>query len=492
VNTESIASAEAVICPPPAKTLAWRIFKNASSQMAGRLVIAVARLIIAGLIIRGFGRTVFGQYSIIFGLLSIAEWICDFGTTEVAVREICRDRTQQSHILGVLRWAKLLQVPAGMAVLISIAFALRYPAEIQRSVWIGALSLIFFGGILVYRALFKANMTMEREVGGELTSLIAAIPLVALAGYEKLGLPALIACHVFSRVVFLAACAYLGRGEAQPIPAGGRRSDVSHLLRSSAAIGFIGFLVGNYETMDVVLLSKLSSFSELALYSAAQRLLWPSLIAFSSIAATVYPVAASNWPHSPAEFLNTCQKAVDAVVLLAGVLLTAMLAAPEFFLGLLGRDLLPAAPILRILAFLCFVKAITGTIGPMLYIIHAQRRMLYFIVVALVVKLGVLALLAARYGALGAACGALAVELFFATIPASVVFARASGHSLNWTVPAKTLGAAVGVAFLVRSGFSSGGIATAATAICLYLPIVFVLGAVKPMEIQWLLRWRRA
>jgi O-antigen/teichoic acid export membrane protein len=64
------------------------VVKNATAQGGGRILIALLRLVIAGMIVRVYGTSTFGEYSLVFGILTVAEWVADFGTTEVFVREV--------------------------------------------------------------------------------------------------------------------------------------------------------------------------------------------------------------------------------------------------------------------------------------------------------------------------------------------------------------------------------------------------------------------
>ncbi len=184
-------------------------------------------------------------------------------------------------------------------------------------------------------------------------------------------------------------------------------------MRTSAPIGIIGLLVAVYEAMDVLVLSKLGGLSDVAYYSAAQRLIWPMLIGLSSIGSTLYPIAASYWPRERDRFELACQRGVDTVVVLAGFAICAVASGAEFFMGILGSDLVKGAPALRILACLCFVKAITSTVGPLLYVVDAQKQTLQFIVIAVLAKLAALMVLAPQFGYLGVAFGALGVEICF-------------------------------------------------------------------------------
>jgi O-antigen/teichoic acid export membrane protein len=474
--------------------LRWSVLKNTLAQVVGRNLISLSRLAVAALIVRAFGKTTFGEYSLIFGILSIGEWMLDFGTTETFVREICRDPDRREHLLRIVSRAKLWQIPAACAAVAVALLALRYPMPVVEAGIVGAASLVFFGGVLVYRIVFKATLTMERELAAELLSVLAILPLVFWVGRKGLGLTALLGCHLVSRAIFFGLCARFGRGRFRISAASTTTSEARVALRTSAPIGIIGLLVAVYEAMDVLVLSKLGGVSDVAYYSAAQRLIWPMLIGLSSIGSTLYPIAASYWPLERDRFEQACQRGVDTVVVLAGFAICAVASGAEFFMGILGSDLVKGAPALRILASLCFVKAITSTVGPLLYVVDAQKQTLRFIMVAVVAKLATLMLLAPPFGYLGVAFGALGVEICFSIIPAVRLFRRFSGYRLSWSAASRTLVVIVAAGSIAHAVAGGSYFTAAVVGPALYTPLIFLSGAASVSELQSLvrLRWRTA
>ncbi len=470
--------------------LRFRVFKNTGAQIAGRGLIALARLLIAGLIVRALGKEIFGAYSLVFGILAIAEWLVDFGTTETFVREICREPERRPKLLRILTSSRLIQVPVAVVVLAAILLVMGYPREIIEAGLVGGLSLFFFAGILVYRTIFKADLTMEREVTAEFVAVLSMIPMVMVAARMGGGVVLLIACHVASRGVFLLLCFLLGRRSFRPSMKDVERSEVSWGLRLSAPIGTIGFFVAVYEATDLILLSRLGTMSGVGYYSAAQRLVWPMLMALSSIGATLYPVASSYWPQRTADFENACQRGIDTVLLLGGVALTSVLAAAGFFMGLLGPDLVEGQAVLRLLAILCFIKALTSTVGPVLYVVHAQTTVLRFIPVAVVAKIAVMAALIPSFGYMGAAWGALGVEVMFSAIPSVYFLWRHSGYRIRWGVPLKVVLITLISAGTLHLLTASTSVVAAVGAPLLYTVLAFAGGLIQPSEIQSILRWR--
>ena len=492
MNQEQATFPEAVppIAGVPTDNLGWSVFKNSVAQIAGRLFISLGRLVVAGLIIRGYGKDIFGQYSLIFGILAIADWLVDFGTTDVFVRDISREPERGKRLMGILTATKVAQIPVSFAVLAAALLLLRYPVSVIEAGLVGGIGLIFYGGVIAYRIIFRVALKMEREVTAELLSVIAFIPPIALVCKYGGGLIALAGCHVFSRAVYFGTCYLFGRDKYRPSMQDASWRDIGWSIRSSAAIGIIGFLVGGYETLDILLLSKFGSFSQLAYYSAAQRLVWPVLMALAAVAATFYPVLASFWPHSRPQFEKACQRNLDVVFTLAGFALCSAFAGAEFFMGLLGPDLVSGAPVLRVLALLCFVKAISSSVGPVFYVVKAQKKALQFIAIAVVLKAVVSSLLAPRYGYMGVAYSALAVEVCVATA-AVYLIQKIAGYRVKWNIILRVTAITIAATLVSRLLFSTGSFFAAATAPLLYIPLVFLSGAVNLSEVRSLLRWNR-
>jgi O-antigen/teichoic acid export membrane protein len=487
VQPEAVAAA-----PGLPADLRFSVLKSTTAQAAGRILVALGRLAVASLIVRGLGKETFGEYALLFGLLTVAEWLADFGATEVFVREMSRAPERGPGLLRVMTAAKLVQVPAAFLALTVALLALRYPPHVLQAGLLGGASLAFFGGVLVYRAIFKSSLCMEREMAAELVSVLFMVPLVALAVRGGGGLVSLFACHLASRGVFFGLCFALGRARYRPSLQGVRRADVAWSLRASAAIGLIGLVVGLYETLDVLLISKLGTPTDLALYSAAQRLLAPLLMALSSIAATLYPVLAACWPAARARFEEACQRGIDTVFVLAGLAAAAVLAGAEFFLGLLGPDLVAGAATLRVLAVLCVVKLVASTLAPVFYVVHAQRPALKLVVLALAVKAAVIAVLAPRAGHLGVALGVLVSDLCVGALPTVWLVERHTGYRVRWAVPARVAAVTVAAAGLSHLLFPAGGMLAAALAVALYVPAALLGGAARFAEVRSLLRWRTA
>ena len=487
-TTAEVATPPESIAPAaPVRSLGRRVFTNTASQVVGRNFIALVRLVIAGLIARSLGKTIFGEYSLVFSLLTISEWVLDFGMTEIFVRDICREALRRQPLMRVLTATKLVQIPMAFALLAAVLFGFHYPSQVIKAGLVGGIGLIFFAVVLIYRVIFKSSLTMGREMMAEFISVSAMVPMVFFVARHNGGLVGLLVCHLLSRIVFCGACYFLGRDSFHISIAGVTFPAVVSSLKIASPIGIIGLLAVVNEVIDILLIARLGTLSDLAYYSGAQRFTAPLLIALASIGATLYPVAATYWPHDPRKFEQACQRGFDTVFLIAGLAITAMLAGPQFFMGLIGPSLLPGAPVLQILALLCFAKTISSALGPVLYILQAQSRVLQFVVLSVVVKAGVCIFLAPRYGALGVAYGAVAVELCLTAVPAMLLIGHYSGCRLNWLVPLKVFAITLVAVAVARFLPSPRGLLAAFAAPIFYTLFAFLVGAASLANLRLLL-----
>lgn len=475
---------------PASKRIRAGVIRNTAAQGLGRVVVALSRLAVASIVVRRFGRDVFGGYSLVVMLLSIAEGVLDFGVADYFVREVSREPERRETLFRAMTAARLVQIPVAYGFLAVVLFAMRYPSDVVRAGLTGGVGLVFFAAVLLCRVAFRADLAMDREVGAELVSVLATLAMLVPLARPGAGLTTVIGVYAASRAVFGAGCLALARGRYRLSVSGVRPSEVKAAIASSSAIGVVGFLVLLYETLDVLLLSRVSQLSEVASYSAAQRFIWPLLTSLTAIGGTLYPIAASYWPHDRERFENACRRAVDTGLILTGMAVCAILAASGALLRLLGPALAAGAPVLRILAIVLLLKAFSSTLGPVLYVVNAQRRVVRLAVLGIALKTLAIGALAPIFGAIGVASGTLLTEMVSAGCLVFMV-RRHSGFRLSWSVPAKAGISAIAIGWGIRLTPLPEWVA-AGLAVALYCAALQATGAAPVAEIRALLRRKAA
>ena len=468
------------------RNLTRRFFKNSAALAVGWNLSAIGRLVAAGMVVRSMGVEVFGGYALLIVWLTIAEWILDFGTVEVFVREANQAPQRRSHLVRVLLAMKGLQAPLAWLVLTSGLIAMNYSRQIVLAGMMAGVGLFFTAGVVLCRAVFKCELTMEREVLSELISVLVMLPLILLVAKTGSGLMGVMATYVISRAVFCAGCLLQAGNLIEISIRGVKLLDLRWAADASVAIGVVGFIVVLYNGVDLLVLSRTAALSDVAVYSAAMRFTMPVTMALNAIAVSVYPILALL--KSPDQFHKTCQHAVDTTLLLGCAALVGICGGAEFLMGLLGRQLVPGADVLRILGLVCVVKGVPMVIGPALFLVRAQKYALRYMIVALLLKILVIATAALKFGYIGAGLGSLVVELFFLTPVTMYYVRRFTGFNMRFVGLWRLLPVVVGTIWLTRTIEPRGTLVGAVIAVSLYAVLVVALRIVKLGDLRALLQ----
>lgn len=457
-----------------------RVLRNTAALALGRNLIALCRLGMLAIVARGLGTDTFGQYALLIALLMVAEGLLDFGSNEVFVREVLSQPQRRTALLRVLAAGRLLHAPVAWALLVGAALVLGYPGQIVQAAAVAGLSLVFLGGVMVFRVVFRTELTMEREVVAEFVSVLVMIALLLAVARRGGGIVDVMLCHAASRAVFFVLAAWLARQHFRFSLAGVGRAELAWSWRTCLPVGMAGALVMLYDPMDVLVLSRLGSFEDTARFGAAQRLAWPLLITLSAVSGTLYSVVAASWPHDRARLQRACQRAFDAVVVGGLAVVCGAIAGAEALLGLISHELTGGAAAFSILVVLCVVKAISGTLGPVLLVVGAQKVALGIVAGALAVKLVASLLVVPVYGVNGLALTALAVEACCVAVPAVWVVSRRAGIQLRFGAALRALLLCAGLAWLARQAVGQvHGLLLAVGAGLAYLGLALATGTLQ-------------
>ncbi len=435
--------------------LLWSVIKNATSQTGGRALLAAIRFVVAVIVVRYAGVERFGEYSLVLTLLLVTDWIADFALTDVAVREICRNPAREPGLLRALAGAKVVQAVVAIICLLALLWGLGYEVTMVRAGIIGGIGTLFVAPTLVYRAFFKAHLTMERDVGAEIIGASASVAMIWMVSARGGSLEALVGCFVASRAITLVAVLFLGRR----MPSIGRRGPLAGesvgLFRAAAPLGAAGLMVAVYNSLDLVMLSKLTDARAVGLFSGAQRFVFPVLIAIDAVGSTLFPVMASFWKQREAEFRFVVQRGVEAAFVIAAGAFCVMQVTPSFLLDLLGPGMREATPLLRLLALALTIRAATFILAPILLVTGMQRYALWLTALALISKAGLLAWLIPHHGLLGVGYAWLATDLLVGLVPALILTQRVVGFRIRLAcVPRVAAASAASIGLSMGLGLS--------------------------------------
>jgi O-antigen/teichoic acid export membrane protein len=333
-----------------------------------------------------------------------------------------------------------------------LLWALRYPVEIVEAGVAGSLSVACFAGVQVFRVGFKLRMNTERDIGAELGGLLVMLPLTWLACRAGASVAWLVGCYGLARLVFL-ALVVMGTPRAErAVPVAGAGRGAAHLLREAWPLGVAGLLVALYDSLAMIMLSKLAALGEVAQYAAATRFVFPVIIVVQALSAAFFPPLVANWTTAPQRFRALQQTSLDLSVFVGGGLFCGVFAGSDFLMGLLGPEIGSASLVLRVMSVVVLARAVTTSMSPLIVVAGRQRRAMGLTMLSIVLQAAMLLAVVPRFGILGAAIGYLAIELSVGVVPVSLIGLRVARVRLSWAMPVRLLlcaGVAVVLAGLI-------------------------------------------
>ena len=473
----------------------WQsVAKNAAYQFGGRLSISAGRFAVAILLIRYTGAERYGEYSLILSLLIIAEWLVDFGITDIGVRNISQQPDRQRVLLRAIAFISGGQAIIAFFLMLFAFYAMGYPQHIVRAGLLGGVGLIFYAGIVVYRILFRVKMSMEKNVLGEATGLLVMLPLVVYACFQDATVEVFIGCYLVARIVHFFVVAMLGRGALQSDSPGADTAMVRQMLYQAVPLGVAGLLVCFHESMIPVMLSKMTGMEAVGEYSYTLRFAMLIIMVIQSLNIAFFPLLSSYWKSDKEKFWQTQQIALEASILIGAGLFCLMNASAEFILTLAGAQLADAVLVLRLMSWLVLLRIVTMPITPLIIVAGGQVSVLWIAALSMIFQFLTLLWLVPVYGTVGAVIASLLVKLVIGTLPIILISGRMTGYPLKWKTPVKILLCAVTALFVCELVFGLGSLWVGALCFGLYWVFATGIGALSRNRIQFIytaLRRRR-
>ncbi len=473
------------------KRVARTVLKNTGAQIAGHLLITAGKYSAYVIIFRYLGSARFGEYSLLLSLLAYGEIILDFGLTDLFVRDLSRTPEQKRELLAVMTEIKFVQAAVAYGLLVLLLVALRYDSRILAAGMLAGAEFLFMGGVLVYKGLFRAALAMERAAVAEVISTVSMVVLFLASLKMGLGIVGLMAALVLSRLIFLAGCMYWGRDLVEPFALRWNKGIMWEYFINALPVGLAMVMVGIYQSVDLLMLSKMASWKDVGLYAAAYRFVLPLVMVPAALMAALYPLLCSYWERDMEKFCRMFDQGIQSVVVIGGAIFCVLTVAAEFFMGIFGPEAVEASGALRMLAYAIAAMSISVVIGPMFIVI--QRQWLAFLVglCGAVVNATLNVFLIPRYGYMGAAFATFMTEVCV-LVPAVHIIQRATGHRARWWILLQVAApAAVAAVAVGRTGLQ-GGFLGGIAALVLYVAGCLLSGAIRIDEVSLLVKNIRA
>ena len=463
--------------PPVSPSLLRSLVNNTVSLTSGRILLALLRFIATIIIVQRVGLERFGEFALILSFVLVAEWLADFGLTDIAVRQIAAKQRPLDATMGAFTVSKLVQGAVAWLFMWIAASLLGQPAHMVQAALIAGLAVMLYAGVQVHRVGFRAKMQMGRDVGAELLAAVVFLAAIWIVTDSATTLEALTLCYVLSRAVNLIAAWLLAGGWPKLSFGHDFRAELAVLAAACVPLGLTGLMVCAYDAMDAIALARWSTSAEVGVFTVAMRFLMLAVIAEQALSTVVFPLLAAQWSRDRPAFARSYQVVLDWGMVAGGGLFCALYAGAHQLGALARQDPQAITEVLQVLAWGILSRVVVTLLSPMVVV---SGRLGYTVwITGLVVAAKWIALtVMAPGGALGAATAYVVVEVGIGLIPTVILCQRAAGVRLNWSIPLRIIALTIAIAMATRLLGLDRTLLHAAFAVLAYFALAVVVGAV--------------
>jgi len=378
---------------------------NALSILTSDVMNRASSFVLYAMVARHLGAFEFGQLSLAFSLFYVFQVSAVAGLKILIVRDVAKDQSRTR--LYFKNGCAIVALSSFVSLLLLFLFVrlMHYSSATNSIVLLLSVGLFPYAIVAVCEGIFQAWERMRYIAYVNVPANVAKIggAYLLLSRNHGLYTVILILLASFFTVAGIEICLILRRFPGQPASI----SIPFCLATVRSAITFLAIdkLVAVESSLNVILLSKLASETEVGLYSAAIQVLVPLALVYQSIAQSIFPVMCRKVEPGYQVLKLIAQQAAELLLVLALPVVTGIYFLGNWALLLLYKNpaFLEAVPALRVMAWILIFQVFTSVLGQVLLACHREKVTLRIVIVVLLVTLVVGWPLVSHFGLRGAA-----------------------------------------------------------------------------------------
>ncbi len=359
---------------------------------------------------RELGTLAFGQLSLALALFYSFQTVAAFGLQQFITREVAKQSSDSQRYFTNALMIGLMTSTIGTVLMMSMTVLLDYSPGTQNLILVISLGIIPFviSSICdsVLRGWEKMHLIAFAQIPANVIKVIATIVVIDSGGgvFEVIsilaGIQFLIAAILFSIV---AARLRGFRWNALSFQFAWKMA-----RRSSTFMG-IDASVAWWTSLNLILLSKITSEVEVGIYNAAIQLLIPLAIFIQCVMTSSYPLMCRRFAHNADDMHEISNYLMELlfVLVIPGSVGLFMLADPLLVLVYGSEAYTASASVLRVIVAVVLLTSLSGVMGQLLLAGNRELTTLRIVLVDLISALILGWVFISSFGLIGAAWAAL-------------------------------------------------------------------------------------
>ncbi len=434
-----------------------KIIKNTGVIIIGNGIFRLLSMFVTIYLARYLGTAGFGKYSFVFVFIAFFGIIADMGLRMILIREMSREPTISSKLVGNAYAMKMfLAIPAVALPMLAITF-MHYPTDTTYYVYVTSLTLIFFSFNDLYEGIFQANLSMKYSIIAKLSSKFISFTLILLVIFSHGTLLQILWILVFSEAVRMLINHHYSRKFVRLKLKIDFRLWKYLLIESMPLVLSSITLIICHHT-DILMLSVLQGDSDVGIYSAAYKLVEPLNIIPYALMLSLFPLMSRFFRSSREKLIKTCGLGFKYVLLIVLPIVICVAILPDEIISLLyGEQFTASAKVLSILIWVLVFNSTNMVMGNFLVSIDRQSLYLFGMLFGAAMNVGFNFILIPMFGYNGAAIVTLATGITM--FVANLYFISKSANYMVLSLETLKLlfsGLIMGVTLFVLKNFNIG------------------------------------
>jgi O-antigen/teichoic acid export membrane protein len=265
------------------------VFKNTFmlgiSQFVNKLLLFLLTIVIA----RYLKQSGFGEYSLVITLVGFFNLFVNFGFGTISSREISKNRAVANKYFSNVFFLRTILSAVSFLFLFITIHLLGYKGAIATSILIYGVTLFTVNIIDTFTAVFNAFEKMEFMAA--VTAALNAITLIAAVFVLQSGhgLIALVSVSAFAGTITVLFCFFLARKELTLSFSEVSAVFCKKMLFDSFPLMILGFLGILYFRFDIIILSKLKTYTDVGIYNASYKIMDSFMIVSNAVIGSMFP-----------------------------------------------------------------------------------------------------------------------------------------------------------------------------------------------------------
>lgn len=400
-----------------------QIIKNSLSIYIGKALSLGISFFVFISIANYLGDVNFGKLSTAITYISAFDFLANFGINQIIIRELAANRFKYEKVIASGLIIKLAVTFFAFGLSLFLLIFLNYTPEIIAAIIIISFNLFISSKLSSTRTIFETVFQARLDMAFPMFFVVLDNILFAAAFYYSrshfsLSMLQIAIIYTFTNLPGFLAIIYLFFREVKPELAGTWELTLK-LFRESVPLAVYLFFSILSTKVDILMLSHLASESEVGIYSAAVRLVYPLMFFSTSFTLSLFPLLAKYYGQNEAKFNSIFFSGVKIVALLAIIISVPLtIKAENIFKTLYIKEYWSGIMPFQILIITLGFSFFNFYFIDLLIAIKQQKALTYLLGAILMINVLLNLLLIPKYSFLGSSMARLvcAVLLFIMLI----------------------------------------------------------------------------